>query len=142
MPSPRDVWGGTDNGGVDERGSANKGAWRDPETCGAAQTMAAWIREVARMRGARCASETHGAARMIVAWMRGAARTYNMVYTWNVLLASLALHSGCPLVLVAIIDACKVGTAAVHQAGQGLGISSGVAEAGREEVESGQCWTG
>ena len=79
---------------------------------------------------------------MIEAQMRGAARTYNMVYTRNVLPAGLALHSGCPLVLVAIIDVCKVGAAAVHQAGRGPGISLGVAEAGGEEVESGQCWMG
>ena len=74
---------------------------------------------------------------MIAVQMRGAAQTYNMVYTRNVLPAGLALHGGCPLVLVAIIDARKVGAAAACQAGWGPGISSGVAEAGREEVESG-----
>ena len=79
---------------------------------------------------------------MIAAWMRGAVQTYNIVYTWNVLPAGLALHGGCPLVLVAIIDAHKVGTAAARQVGQGPGISLGAAEAGGEEVESGQCWMG
>ena len=79
---------------------------------------------------------------MIAAWMRGAVRTYNMVYTQNVPPAGLALHGGCPLVLVAVIDACKVGAAAACRVGWGPGISSGAAEAGGEEVESGQCWTG
>ena len=71
----------TDNGSMDKRGGANEGS-------------------MVRLRDA-------WTAWMIAAWMRGAAGTYNKVYTWNVLPAGLALHGGCPLVLVAVIDTCK-----------------------------------
>ena len=72
--------------------------------------------------------------------MKGAVQTYNMVYPWNDLPAGLALHGGCPLVLVAIIDMRKVGATAVSWVG--WGISSDAAEAGGEEVECERCWMG
>ena len=100
-----------DNGGMDKRGGANKGS-------------------TVSLRDTWGGTDDSGADE------RGSVNIQHGLHT-ECPPASLALHSGCPLVLVAIIDVCKVGAAAARQAGWGPGISLGAAEAGGEEVESG-----
>ena len=105
------MWGSTDDGGMDKRGGMNEGS-------------------MASLRDAWGSTDDSGADE------RGSVNIQHGLHTECPSSRSSSAR-WMPLVLVAIINAHKVGTTAARQAGWGPGISLGAAEAGGEEVESG-----